>query len=478
MLSENSKSAERTPLTADNNYTYNTAGAITQNIDQSGTHAYGYDALDRLTSATYTGTPAESYAYDGVGNRTSSQRSSTYSYQPFNRLTGTSTAGYLYDSNGNMTTKTEGTGTTHLAWDFENRLTQVVTPAAGSVSYKYDALGRRIQSAPSTGASTNFTYDGDDVAQDKTSTNVITEYLNGPGVDNKIRQKMGNTIYYFAQDHLGSTTALTDSKGALVERETYDAYGNSSGSAKTRYGFTGRERDSLTGLQYNRARFYDPQLGRFISEDPIGFNGGGNWYAYVQNNPANYTDPSGLWSTAAHNEIIDQAFRWCLSASQRQKLKDASRYVDRAANQDESHAYQHSMRAPNESVEHATTAAASFIANHESSARTRSPLGCKAGYDKISGDALWEVGQALHTIMDSTSPSHEGFQIWYGPPYPTGSLPIDQYRYAKYGLYVRRHQAAETLYRLKADPERLAIVKRMVREEFAKVFGDCGCCND
>jgi len=60
-------------------------------------------------------------------------------------------------------------------------LTQVVTPSSGSVSYKYDALGRRIQSAPSSGASTNFTYDGDDVAQDKTSTNVITEYLNGPG---------------------------------------------------------------------------------------------------------------------------------------------------------------------------------------------------------------------------------------------------------------------------------------------------------
>jgi len=55
-------------------------------------------------------------------------------------------------------------------------------------------------------------YDGQAVAQDKTSTNVITEYLNGPGIDNKIRQKAGNTLYYFAQDHLGSTTALTDSK--------------------------------------------------------------------------------------------------------------------------------------------------------------------------------------------------------------------------------------------------------------------------
>lgn len=168
------------------------------------------------------------------------------------------------------------------------------------MSYKYDALGRQVQSAPSTGASTNFTYDGDDVAQDKTSTNVITEYLNGPGIDNKIRQKTGNTVYYFAKDHLGSTTALTDSKGALAERETYDAYGNSVGSTRTRYGFTGRERESVTGLMYYRARFYDPQVGRFISEDPIGLSGGINQFAYVHNDPVNGTDPSGLYGTDVH----------------------------------------------------------------------------------------------------------------------------------------------------------------------------------
>lgn len=73
-----------------------------------------------------------------------------------------------------------------------------------------------------------------------------------------------------------------------------------SGSAKTRYGFTGRERDSLSGLQYNRARFYDPQLGRFISEDLIGLSGGINKFAYVSNNPQNATDPSGLYEIDVH----------------------------------------------------------------------------------------------------------------------------------------------------------------------------------
>ncbi len=290
------KDAKGTTVIADNQYAYNTAGDITQNIDQSGTHAYGYDAIDRLTSATYTGTPNETYAYDGVGNRTSSHKSATYGYQPNNRLVSTSTASYFYNNNGNLISKTDATGTTQYVWDFENRLTQVVTPSAGSVTYKYDALGRRIQRTPSSGVSTNFVYDGQDVVKDINSDGSTIEYLNGPGIDNKIRQKGSSTstTYYLTQDHLGSTTALTGTTGKLVERIAYDAYGNSAGSTRTRYGYTGRERDSLTSLLYYRARFYDPQLGRFTSEDPIGFMGGMNWYAYVDNSPLGALDPYGL----------------------------------------------------------------------------------------------------------------------------------------------------------------------------------------
>jgi RHS repeat-associated protein len=291
-----SKEAKGNTVIADNQYSYNNAGDITQNIDQSGTHGFGYDAIDRLTSATYTGTPNESYAYDGVGNRTSSHKSAIYGYQPNNRLVNTASASYIYNNNGNLISKTEGTSTTQYVWDFENRLTQVVTQSSGSVTYKYDALGRRIQRTPSTGVSTNFIYDRQDVVKDINSDGTTIEYLNGPGIDNKIRQKGSSTAttYYFSQDHLGSTTALTGTTGKLVERITYDGYGNSASSTRTRYGYTGRERDTLTGLMYYRARFYDPQLGRFISEDPIGLFGGINSYAYVENNPLRFIDPEGL----------------------------------------------------------------------------------------------------------------------------------------------------------------------------------------
>lgn len=100
---------------------------------------------------------------------------------------------------------------------------------------------------------------------------------------------------YFATDHLNSTRALTDAGGNVVETEQYDAFGGGAGSQLTHYGYTGRERDADTGLYYYRARWYDPQLGRFISKDPIGFKGGDiNLYAYVGNNPVTYTDPKGL----------------------------------------------------------------------------------------------------------------------------------------------------------------------------------------
>lgn len=133
-----------------------------------------------------------------------------------------------------------------------------------------------------------FSYDGQDVVLDRNSDGSTVEYVNGQGVDNHLWQRSSVTgVLYFVTDHLGSTWALTDSLGNMVEQVNYDSFGDGAGSALTRYGYTGRERDADTGLYYYRARWYDPQVGRFISEDPIGLNGGINLYAYVQNDPIN-----------------------------------------------------------------------------------------------------------------------------------------------------------------------------------------------
>lgn len=102
-----------------------------------------------------------------------------------------------------------------------------------------------------------------------------TKYLNGAGIDNKLRQTLNGQTSYYLSDHLGSTTALVDSAGTITDQNSYDSFGNpTNANFASRYQFTGREFDSFSGLYYYRARWYDSQLGRFISEDPIGFRGG------------------------------------------------------------------------------------------------------------------------------------------------------------------------------------------------------------
>jgi RHS repeat-associated protein len=141
-----------------------------------------------------------------------------------------------------------------------------------------------------------------DVIQDRKSdgsgTSVVN-YVNGPGIDDKLKQTTGTTTSYFLTDHLGSTVGLVDQAGSITSQTAYDSFGNASTQLPTRYGYTGRELDEYTGLMYYRARFYDPQIGRFISEDPIGFGGGDiNLYGYVRNNPLRFNDPLGLMTPA------------------------------------------------------------------------------------------------------------------------------------------------------------------------------------
>jgi RHS repeat-associated protein len=279
-----------------NQYTYDDANNISSWGNTSGNHAYGYDLVDRLTSATNSAQPNENYTYDAIGNRTASHISGTYNYQPFNKLTSTATASYTYDNNGNLLTKTDSVGITTFTWNEENQLIQVSLPDSLTVNYKYDGLGRRIQSTSSSGASQRYVYDGQEVLLDLNADwSVATTYLNDLEVDDHLRQTSttGGIAYYLA-DHIGSTAGLTDPTGNILEQMSYDSFGGSIASTRTRYDFTGRERDSETGLIYYRARWYDSSQGRFISEDPEGLAGGLNLYVYAENNPIDSSDPFGL----------------------------------------------------------------------------------------------------------------------------------------------------------------------------------------
>jgi RHS repeat-associated protein len=282
---------------ADFQYQFNAVNNITQVTDGSGAHNYTYDTRDRLTAATHPDQTNESYTLDDVGNRTASHQGSSYTYQPFNRLTAANSNNYGYDTNGSLTSKSDASGSWTYTWDYENRLLQASKSGGVIVTYAYDALGRRVQRTSSSSGTTKFVYDGADVVRDLDASGATTaDYLNGPGNDNKLRQTAGGTTSYFVPDRLGTTRGLADSSGTLASSAGYDSYGNvTSGSIPSRYTYTGRESDVDAGLIYYRARWYDPRVGRFLSEDPIGFGGRDvNFYGYVHNDPLRFVDPNGL----------------------------------------------------------------------------------------------------------------------------------------------------------------------------------------
>jgi RHS repeat-associated protein len=107
----------------------------------------------------------------------------------------------------------------------------------------------------------------------------------------------GGATSYYEGDALDSTTSLSDSAGTITNTYSYDAYGKltaSSGTTADPYQYAGREFDPETGVYYNRARYYDQSVGRFLSEDPSKYSGGTNFYRYANNDPAFFVDPSGL----------------------------------------------------------------------------------------------------------------------------------------------------------------------------------------
>jgi RHS repeat-associated protein len=201
---------------------------------------------------------------------------------------------FTYDANGNLTSKSDASGSWTYAWNARNQLVRVSKDGIEVGRYAYDPRGRRVEKTAS-GVTTRFAYDGLDIVQETTSTGTSLRYVHGPGIDEPLARQDGTgTGSYYHADGLGSIVATTNGAGAVASTRRYDAYGNPElGGDQPGYAFTGREWDPEIGLYYFRARYYDPKLGRFTSEDPIGVRGGINLYAYVLGNPTNLVDPTG-----------------------------------------------------------------------------------------------------------------------------------------------------------------------------------------
>lgn len=301
-----------------------------------GTLAYERDQNGQLTATRASG------ALPG-GNR-------AFSYTPLNQVAGVSTgstpspfgynvagdmtvnggAGQQYDAAGRLcwTAPTASTpapacatppaGATRYAYDGNGRQTGVQPPSGQATVYGYDQADRLVTANGPSGTAT-YTYDGDGLRASKTVggrqqqftwsataelelllTDGTASYVYGPG-GLPIEQIKGTVVSWFVHDQLGSTVALTDAQGVVSCTYAYDAFGRvtaKTGTAETTLQYGGGYTDSETGLIYLRARYYEPTTGSFLTVDPL-VSLTVSPYRYVENNPLNLWDPSGLcaWQT-------------------------------------------------------------------------------------------------------------------------------------------------------------------------------------
>ena len=277
------------------------------------TTSYSYDDLHRLTGLAGAGS-AESYSYDPMGNRitmTGDDVTTSYVYDAGDRLIRLSRNGritdFSYDEKGNLVEKAElGPGRssrrmiTSYSWNSANRLIEVSNTGPTS-RFTYDGDGNRVKMVVGDDES-NYVWDvgaGIPVMLAEYGTEGTTRFAYGLSL---ISAEGPDFLNFYHYDGLGSVIGLTNERGQQKREYTYDAWGNPEvprGSlvGENEFGFTGQQWDTNTGLVYLRARYYDPETGRFISLDPLGGKmmdtRSLNRYVYAMNNPAFYVDLTG-----------------------------------------------------------------------------------------------------------------------------------------------------------------------------------------
>jgi RHS repeat-associated protein len=339
MAYQNDVAGRRTRLTHPDGffltYDYDPAGVLTairENGAASGVGvlaSYTYDGLGRRTAITRGNGTVTSYSYDPVSRLASlgqdmagtvSDVSTTLTYTPssqiatygrnndsyrwnghynVNRAYGTNglnqltTAGATalgYDLRGNLTTS----GASAYGYTLENRL--ISGPGAATLSY--DPLGRLAQTA-AAGVTTRYGYDGTELTGEfNAAGTLLRRYVHGPSDDDPLVWYEGSGTTdrrWLHADERGSIVGVTNSAGTSIAINAYDEYGIPASTNMGRFQYTGQTWLPEVGLYYYKARVYSPTLGRFMQTDPIGYGDGINWYDYVDGDPVNRSDPTGLF---------------------------------------------------------------------------------------------------------------------------------------------------------------------------------------
>ena len=297
---------------AEFSYGYDSVGLMISQSHHGEIMSYEYDEVGQILSAYSTLSGVENFTYDLNGNRTDSGHVTGTN----NQLLSRGSRDYTYDAEGNRLSSTDNlTGEyQHYEYDHRQRLTQVQRYTAGGAllgesQYTYDALNRRI-STTIDGLTTATVYDGENAWADfDSSGNLLNRYLFGDKRDQLIaRHNSGDTDWYLT-DRLGTVHDIAGASGVVNNHYQYGIFGDllteTNPGQGDRYLFTGREYDRTSELYYYRARYYDGESGRFMSEDTLGFAAGDlNLYRYVGNSPHNATDPSGQNALMEYGQLL------------------------------------------------------------------------------------------------------------------------------------------------------------------------------
>jgi len=384
---------------------------------------YTYDKLDRLVGATKVKLPGNlsrgdiRYQYDANGNRVSvsfGKEKTDYAYQPgTNRLSKIGDVSLKYDSVGNLIEDARFI----YSYNDRNRLDKATNKETGeTASYTYNALGLRT-SKTINGKTTYYIYNPNSMLAAETNKQgkILRQYV-WLGIRPLALIEEGR-IYYIHTDHLGAPRVATDGNGQVVWQwqPTPFGMGKPSGSIALNLRFPGQYYDSETGLNYNWHRYYSSSTGRYLRTEPTGLAFGMNPFRYALASPITHFDANGLWAssiltihqgvTSDVNNLMpvgqllsQQQLEWLIYAVG-PKLADVPLY------QGSQYAYRHAMSQVGESAINARVKSNCFV-------RKQFKLAWLMQDEGKSREAMEFFGLALHTLQDSTSPVHNGFQPW------------------------------------------------------------------
>ncbi|MGY4641414.1 RHS repeat-associated protein [Pseudomonas sp. TE24901] len=284
-------------------YTYDKSGNLTRLLDtRKGQHDYTYDPLNRLTRADHSQDLQERFAHDPAGNLLMQNRPGP-DIVAGNRLMIQGDRHYDYDAFGNLIRERRGRGhalVTEYRYDCQHRLIGITQPNGQTASYRYDPFGRRISKTVDD-ITTEFFWQGDKLIAEHHKDR-HRSYLYEPGSFRPLALLEGfgpkqTKPFHYQLDHLGTPQELTAPNGEIVWSAHYRAYGEISrldvGKIDNPLRFQGQYFDQESGLHYNRHRYYNPDIGRYLTPDPVKLAGGINAYRYVPN-PTGWVDPLGL----------------------------------------------------------------------------------------------------------------------------------------------------------------------------------------